>query len=88
MNRKMRGLLKIRTSRWLVNPEVSWKIINLKKKYELRRDPKFGIMVATNPTLYERSVCLMTIVKQMSLFDIQQLFEMESSRRFDAIFAT
>ncbi|TQR28717.1 transposase [Lysinibacillus sphaericus] len=30
----------------------------------------------------------MTIVKQMSLFDIQELMEMESSRRFDAIFAT
>ncbi|MFB7159974.1 transposase [Lysinibacillus sp. NPDC056232] len=30
----------------------------------------------------------MTIVKQMSLFDIQELLEMESSRRFDAIFAT
>lgn len=30
----------------------------------------------------------MTIVKQISLFDIQQLLEMESSNRFDAIFAT
>ncbi|MEB2278880.1 hypothetical protein LAV73_02535 [Lysinibacillus xylanilyticus] len=30
----------------------------------------------------------MTIVKQMSLFDIQELMEMESSRRFDRIFAT
>lgn len=30
----------------------------------------------------------MTIVKQMSLFDIQQLLNMQSSRRFDAIFAT
>jgi transposase len=30
----------------------------------------------------------MTIVKQISLFDIQELFEMESSRRFDAIFDT
>lgn len=30
----------------------------------------------------------MTIVKQMSLFDIQELLKMESSRRFDAIFAT
>lgn len=30
----------------------------------------------------------MTIVKQMSLFDIQELLEMESSRRFDEIFAT
>jgi len=30
----------------------------------------------------------MTSVKQMSLFDIQELLEMESSRRFDAIFAT
>ena len=30
----------------------------------------------------------MTIVKQMSLFDIQELLEMESSRRFDTIFAT
>ncbi|MEY9970629.1 transposase [Lysinibacillus sp. RC46] len=30
----------------------------------------------------------MTIVKQMSLFGIQELLEMESSRRFDAIFAT
>jgi len=30
----------------------------------------------------------MTIVKQISLFDIQELFEMESSHRFDAIFAT
>ena len=30
----------------------------------------------------------MTIVKQISLFDIHQLFEMESSHRFDTIFAT
>lgn len=30
----------------------------------------------------------MTIVKQMSLFDIQQLLDMQSSRRFDTIFAT
>ncbi len=30
----------------------------------------------------------MTIIKQISLFDIQQLFEMESSHRFDSIFAT
>ncbi|TKI63269.1 transposase [Lysinibacillus mangiferihumi] len=30
----------------------------------------------------------MTIVKQMSLFDIHELFKMESSRRFDAILAT
>lgn len=30
----------------------------------------------------------MTIVKQISLFDIQQLLEMQSSRRFDTIFAT
>jgi len=30
----------------------------------------------------------MTIVKQMSLFDIQELLKMESSRRFDEIFAT
>ncbi len=30
----------------------------------------------------------MTIVKQMSLFDLQELLEMESSRRFDASFAT
>ena len=30
----------------------------------------------------------MPIIKQMSLFDIQELLEMESSRRFDAIFAT
>ena len=30
----------------------------------------------------------MTIVKQMSLFDIQELMEMECSRRFDTIFAT
>ncbi len=30
----------------------------------------------------------MTIVKQISLFDIQELFEMESSHRFDAIFST
>lgn len=30
----------------------------------------------------------MTIIRQISLFDIQQLFEMESSHRFDAIFAT
>lgn len=30
----------------------------------------------------------MTIVKQISLFGIQELYEMESSRRFDAIFAT
>ena len=28
----------------------------------------------------------MTIVKQISLFDIHQLLEMESSHRFDAIF--
>lgn len=30
----------------------------------------------------------MTIVKQMRLFDIHELMEMESSRRFDTIFAT
>ncbi len=30
----------------------------------------------------------MTIVKQMRLFDIQELMEMESSHRFDAILAT
>jgi len=30
----------------------------------------------------------MTIVKQISLFDIHELFEMESSHRFDAIFST
>ena len=30
----------------------------------------------------------MTIVKQMSLFDIQELMDLESSRRFDAIFST
>jgi transposase len=30
----------------------------------------------------------MTIVKQMSLFDIHELLEMESSSRFDAIFST
>ena len=30
----------------------------------------------------------MTIVKQMRLFDIHELMEMESSRRFDAILAT
>ena len=30
----------------------------------------------------------MTIVKQISLFDIQELLDMESSHRFDAIFAT
>lgn len=30
----------------------------------------------------------MTIVKQMSLFNIHELFKMESSRRFDAILAT
>ncbi len=30
----------------------------------------------------------MTIVKQISLFGIQELYEMESSHRFDAIFAT
>ncbi|MGA4516275.1 hypothetical protein ACPA0F_03250 [Solibacillus silvestris] len=30
----------------------------------------------------------MTIVKQISLFDIEELFEMESSHRFDGIFAT
>ena len=30
----------------------------------------------------------MTIVKQISLFDIHQLLEMESSHRFDAIFST
>ena len=30
----------------------------------------------------------MTIVKQISLFDIQELFEMESSHRFDTIFST
>ncbi|AVK86836.1 hypothetical protein C3943_26875 [Lysinibacillus sp. B2A1] len=30
----------------------------------------------------------MTIVKQMSLFGIQEILEMESSRRFDEIFAT
>lgn len=30
----------------------------------------------------------MTIVKQMSLFDIRELLKMESSRRFDAILAT
>ena len=30
----------------------------------------------------------MTIVKQMSLFDIHELMEMESSHRFDAILAT
>lgn len=30
----------------------------------------------------------MTIIKQISLFDIQQLFELESSHRYDAIFAT
>ncbi|KGR89431.1 transposase [Ureibacillus massiliensis 4400831 = CIP 108448 = CCUG 49529] len=30
----------------------------------------------------------MTIVKQISLFDIQELMEMESSHRFDAIFST
>lgn len=30
----------------------------------------------------------MTIVKQMSLFDIQELMDLESSHRFDAIFAT
>ncbi|MEK5069020.1 transposase [Sporosarcina sp. FSL K6-1508] len=30
----------------------------------------------------------MTIIKQISLFDIQQLFEMESSYRFEAIFST
>ena len=30
----------------------------------------------------------MTIVKQISLFDIHQLFELESSHRFDAIFNT
>lgn len=30
----------------------------------------------------------MTIVKQISLFDIQELLDLERSRRFDAIFAT
>ena len=30
----------------------------------------------------------MTIVKKMSLFDIHELYLMESSRRFDAIFST
>lgn len=30
----------------------------------------------------------MSVVKQISLFDIQELFGMESSHRFDAIFAT
>ena len=30
----------------------------------------------------------MTIVKQISLFDIHELMKMESSRRFDAILAT
>jgi len=30
----------------------------------------------------------MTIVKQISLFDIQELLSLESSRRFDAIFST
>lgn len=30
----------------------------------------------------------MTIVKQMRLFDIQELMDMESSRRFDAILST
>ncbi len=30
----------------------------------------------------------MTIVKQISLFDIQELFEMESSHQFDAIIST
>ena len=30
----------------------------------------------------------MTIVKQISLIDIQELFEMESSYQFDAILAT
>lgn len=30
----------------------------------------------------------MTIIKQISLFDIQELFDMESSHRFDAIFST
>lgn len=30
----------------------------------------------------------MTIIKQISLFDIQELLEMESSHRFDAIFST
>src|SRR5690606_4111690 len=30
----------------------------------------------------------MTIVKQISLFDIQELLDLESSRRFDAIFST
>ncbi|UPW83803.1 hypothetical protein [Lysinibacillus sp. Ag94] len=30
----------------------------------------------------------MTSVKQMSLFDIQELMEMESFRRFDTIFTT
>ncbi|CAM5222846.1 IS1182 family transposase IS662 [Ureibacillus acetophenoni] len=30
----------------------------------------------------------MTIVKQISLFDIQDLFEMQNSHRFDAIFST
>lgn len=29
----------------------------------------------------------MTIVKQISLFDIHQLLEMESSHRYDAIFS-
>ena len=35
-----------------------------------------------------RGECPMIIVKQMSLFDIQQLLDMQSSRRFDTIFAT
>ncbi|WP_342558074.1 hypothetical protein [Metasolibacillus sp. FSL K6-0083] len=30
----------------------------------------------------------MTIIKQISLFDIQELFDMEGSHRFDAIFST
>ncbi len=30
----------------------------------------------------------MTIIKQISLFDIHELFDMESSRRFDAILST
>lgn len=30
----------------------------------------------------------MTIVKQMSLFDIQELLKIESSHRFEAIFST
>lgn len=47
--------------------------------------PKFVIMVVTKLT-NERGECPMTIVKQISLFDIHQLLEMESSHRFDAIF--